>query len=153
MNFCMFFTSGTHFNDTPCLSLEKKNVMFHLLFKSKKWSILIFEIQFPMFFIFLFAQSQPKMKNCHFYGCTRYPLPSSRSHGYFLHNSSMSSRVLFSLSSPRHKPHQKAFLLLTKGSGIPFLIISMVSFDTQFSIFYFHLFSTTTKKKGGPKTY
>ena len=46
--FCIFFTSGAHFNDTPCLSLEKKNVIFHLLFKSKKRSILIFEIQFPM---------------------------------------------------------------------------------------------------------
>ena len=52
-----------------------------------------------------------------------------------------------------HKPHQKAFPLPTKGSGIPFLIISMVSFDTQFSIFYFYLFSTTTKETGGRKTY
>ena len=48
MNSCIFFASGKHFNYTPCLSLEKTNVIFHLFFKSKKWPLLIFEIQFTM---------------------------------------------------------------------------------------------------------
>ena len=52
-----------------------------------------------------------------------------------------------------NKPHQQAFLLPTIGPGIQYLIISMLPFDTQFSIFYFYLSSTTTKKKSGQKTY
>ena len=53
MNSCIFFTPGTHFNETPFLSPEKKNVIFNLFLKSKKWSLLIFEIQFPLFFYVL----------------------------------------------------------------------------------------------------
>ena len=61
--------------------------------------IIKFDRQFSMLLYFLRLFNTTGNEKWSFYVCTIYPLPSSQSHGYFLHNLSMSSRVLFSLSS------------------------------------------------------
>ena len=66
MNPCIFFTSGTHFNDTPCLSLDKEDVIFHLLFKSKKMVFIHLWNAVSHVFIFYDYSIQREMKNGHF---------------------------------------------------------------------------------------
>ena len=59
------FPPGTHLKITPCLSFWKQNVIFPQLFENKKVVLLIFEIQFPMSFVFMLVQGNRKMKSGH----------------------------------------------------------------------------------------
>ena len=124
--------------------------------KAKKWSLLIFELQLPMLlFLRLFnTTGNEKWSIYVFYGYFIYPLPSSGSRGYFqiiyrCHHVSFLV-CLHAIDPHYYKLHQEAFLLPKKEPGIPINSMALSpssSFDTQFSIFYFQLFSTTTKKK------
>ena len=58
MNSCILFTSSTHFDHTRCLSLEKKNVIFHLFFKSKKMVFIDLWNTVPHVFLRLFNTNQ-----------------------------------------------------------------------------------------------
>ena len=125
MNSCIFFASGTRCNDTPYLSFEKKNVIFDLFFKSKIWSLLIFEIQFPMLFIFMFVQGQPEMKSGHFIYLISYTLYLARKAMGIIYIIRRSHQVSFlaclhPIHPHCHKPHQQAFLVPKKGAGMPF---------------------------------
>ena len=77
------------------LPFSKEVLFFINSSMARRRCLLIIEIQFPMLFLCLFRVNQ-KWK-----AVILYHIPSaSRSHGYFLYNSSMSSSVFFNLSSP-----------------------------------------------------
>ena len=100
-----------------------KEVLFFInSSRAKRRSLLIFEMQFPMLLFFMFGQGQPEMKSGHFISYTPYLVHEAMGTFYTIHRCHQAS--FFACPHPIdphcYKPHQQAFLLPTKGPGIPF---------------------------------
>ena len=141
MNSCIFFLPLAHISVTYLVFPLKKRMSFFISSsKAKNGAYWFLKYSFPCF---LFLCLQRKIKNGHFYARTIYPLPSSRNHGYFLHNSSMSSRVLFSLSSPHWSSlpwtTSESLSSASKRACHTYLIHSLLIHSLPYFIFTFFL--------------
>ena len=153
MNSCIFFTSGTHFNDTPCLSLDKNNVIFSSSSKVKKMVFIDLWNTVSHAFAFSDYSIHSEMKNGHFMPApyTLYLARKAMGIFYIIHRC---HHVSFLVCLHPIDPHcHNSLSSASKRAWYTFLIIFMAPFDTQAPISYFYLFSTTTKKRSGQKTY
>ena len=151
MNSCIFFTSGTHFNDEPCLSLEKKNVIFHLFFKSKK--MVLIDLWNRVCHVFYFYVCSQKWKMLIFKPVpyTLYLVHEAMGIFYITHRCHQVSFLacLHPIDRHCHKPHQKAFLLPKKGLVYFFNYLCGVFWYTFIHILFFTFFLQPPKKKVG----
>ena len=149
MNSCIFFTSGTHFNDEPCLSLEKKNVVFHLFFKSKKMVLIDLWNRVSHVFYFYVCSQKWKMVIFKPVPYTLYLVHEAMGIFYIIHRCHQVSFLacLHPMDLHCHKPHQKAFLLPKKDLVYFFNYLCGVFWYTVFHILFFTFFLQQPKKK------
>ena len=123
---------------------KKRMSFFISSSKAKKWSLLIFEIQFSMFFLFLRLFNTTGNEKWSFYGMGIF---------YIIHRCHRVSVLayLHPIDFHCHKPHQKVFLLPTKGLVCLFKYPYGIFWYTVSHIFFLHFFYNNEEKKWAKK--